>query len=113
MKISVSKNGNDIYLMKLSGAMDIYTSNQLKDSVMKIIKNNVERLVIDLDGVKSVDSSGIGALVAIVSTLKKLNCPLVIVVVSGPVLQALEATSIKSYFTIVPSLQEALSVSRS
>jgi len=112
MKISVSKNDDGIYLLKVSGIMDMYTSNQLKDCVMKIIKSNVERLVIDLDGIRSVDSSGIGALISVVSTLKKLNCPLVIVALSGPVIQALEATSLKGYFTIVPSVKEALSISR-
>jgi len=110
MEIKISKNSDNIYLVELSGAFDLYTSNQLKDLAIKIIKTKVERIIINLNDVNSINSAGIGALVYVFSTLKKLNCPLVIVAPEGPVMDALEVTRLKSYFTIVPSLQEALSV---
>ena len=109
MKIQVHKNSNNIYLVELSGAMDLYSSNQLKELLMKMIKNRVERFIINLNEVSSVTSSGIGALIYVSSTLKKLNCPLIIVAPGGPVMNALEVTRLASYFTIVPSLKEALS----
>jgi len=108
MEIKVSKNTDDVYLIELIGAMDLYTSNQLKDSVMKIIKKKVESFIIKLNDVDSVNSAGIGALISVSSTLKKLNCPLVIITPDGPVIQALEATKLKGYFTIARSMQEAL-----
>ena len=110
MKIKVHKNNENVYLVELLGAMDLYSSNQLKDLVMKMIKNKAERFIINLNDVSSVNSSGIGALIYISSTLKKLNCPLIIIVQEGPVMQALEVTRLKSYFTIVPSLKEAVSM---
>ena len=112
MTIKVSKNDNDVYLIKLLGIMDLSVSTELKDIVMKIIRNRVERLVINLKGVEGVDSSGIGALLNIFSTLKKLNCPLVIIAPEGPVMQALEANRIKSYFAIAGSLKEASLLTR-
>jgi anti-anti-sigma factor len=69
MDIKVSRNGDNVYLLKLFGIMDISASTELKDLVMKIIRNKIERLIIDLNGVGSVDSSGIGALLNISSTL--------------------------------------------
>jgi len=110
MKIQIHKNSDDGYLVELSGSMDLYSSNQLKELVMKMIKNKAERFIINLNEVNVVNSSGIGALIYISSTLKKLNCPLIIVAPEGPAMNALEVTRLKSYFTIVPTLKEALAL---
>ena len=110
MEIKILKNEHDIYLVELEGAMDLYSSNRLKELVMKMIEKKVERVIVDLKEVERVNSAGIGALIFISSTLKKLNCPLVIVVPEGPVMNALEVTRLKNYFTIAPSLKEAVSL---
>jgi len=110
MEIRVFRNNASIYLLKLSGALDLSTSDKIKDLVMEIIKTRAEAFIINLADVSSVDSSGVGALLSVFSTLKKLGCPLVIIVPEGPVTQALEATRLKGYFTIACSLKEALSL---
>ena len=110
MEIEASKNKDNIYLVKLSGDMDLGSSTQLKDLVMKMIKNRIERVILSLEKVDTVNSAGIGALIYISSTLKKLDYPLVVIVPEGRVMQALEVTRLKSYFTIASSLKEALSL---
>jgi len=110
MEIKVSKNKDHVCLIELSGAMDLYNSNQLKDSVMKMIQDKVESFIINLHDIDSINSAGIGALISVASTLKKLNCPLVVIVPEGPVTQALEITRLRGYFTIARSLKEALSL---
>ena len=110
MEIKISKNDDDIFLIDLSGDLNLSSSNQLKDLVMKMIEKKAEHFIINLKEVDRLNSSGIGALIFISSTLKKLNCPLVIVVQEGPVMNALEVTRLKSYFTIASSLKEAVSL---
>jgi anti-anti-sigma factor len=105
--IKIKKNSNDVYLVVLSGALDLRGSNQLKDLVLQMIKNKVERFIISLADVDIVSSEGIGALIYTSSTLRKLKYPLVIVVPDGPVIQALESARLKSYFAIASSLKEA------
>ena len=113
MEIKTLKNSDDTFLVELSGDMDLYSSNQLKELVMKMIKNKAERIIINLNEVGSINSAGIGALIYASSTLKKLNCPLVIILPEGPAMQALEVTRLKGYFTIVSSLKEAVSAAGS
>ena len=108
MEIEIRKNDADIHLLELSGALDLYGAEQLKQLFMRMIENKVERFFISLREVDSINSSGIGALIFMSSTLKKLNGSLVFIVPEGPVLNALEITRLKSYFTIAPSLKEAL-----
>ena len=108
MEIKLRRNGNNVFLMELSGVLDLYSSDQLKDLTMKLIGSRIERLIINLKKVNSINSAGIGALIFISSTLKKLNCPLVIIAPNGPVMHALEVTRLKNYFNFAPSLKEAL-----
>ena len=113
MEIRIRKNDNGIYLVELGGSLDLYSSEQLKELVLKIIERRAERLIISLKDIDRVNSAGIGALIYISSTLKKLNCPLFFVVPEGPVMTALEVTRLKSYFTIAPTLNEAIALAGS
>ena len=110
MKFKLRKNGDDIYLFELFGVLDLYSSNELKDFIMKMIENRIERIIIDLKEVTIPNSTGLGAIIYISSTLKKINCPLIIIAPEGPVLNALEQTRLKNYFTIASSLKEAVSI---
>ena len=108
MKVKIRKNSDNVFFMELSGSLDLYSSNQLKELVVKTFENSIECLIISLKDVASINSTGVGALIFASSTLRKLNCPLIIVAPEGPVLSVLELTNIKTYFTVVPSLKEAL-----
>ena len=111
MELKINQNNDHTYVLELSGAMNLNSSSQIKDTVMNAIQNRVELIVMNLHQVTSVNSAGIGALIAVSSTLKKLNCPLVIIAPEGPVMQALELTRLKGYFTFARSLEDALSLS--
>ena len=110
MKIRLRKNKDDIYLVELFGVLDLYSSNELKDLILKMIENKAERIIINLKEVAILNSVGLGALVYISSTLKKVNCSLTIIAPEGPLLNALEGARLKGYFTIVSSLKEAASL---
>ena len=111
MEIKLSKNSEGIYLLELAGNLDLTGSNQLKEFVMKMIKIRVDSFIINLRSVAGINSAGVGALIYIYSTLRKLNCSLIMLVPRGPVLEALEVSRIRNYFTIVHTLKEALDLS--
>ena len=113
MGIKVLKNDNYSYLVEVSGAMDLASSQELRNTFMHIIRNKIEHFIINLEEVSSINSAGIGALIFISSTLKKQECPMVVIAPEEPALQALEITKLKSYFTIVASLQEAQALVKS
>ena len=110
MEIKVLKNDDGIFLVELTGSLDLSSSNELKDLIMKMIENKSEQFIISLKKTDSIDSAGIGALIYVSSTLKKLNCPLVIIAPEGPILDALEVSGLKGYFAIASTLKEAVSL---
>jgi anti-sigma B factor antagonist len=61
-----------------------------------------------MEDVEYIDSSGIGALIYISSTLKKMNLKLAITNIHGSVKKVIELTKLMSYFPIVATLDEAI-----
>lgn len=102
------RKGGDIFIIDVSGEMDLYNSYKLKELVMKMLEKNVSKFVINLEQVDYIDSSGIGALIYIWSTIKKLNHGLVIANIHGSVKRVIELTKLIGYFPIAGNVEEAL-----
>lgn len=107
MELKIRKN-KEVYIIDVSGEMDLYNSYKLKELVMKMIERNIKNMIINLDEVDYIDSSGIGALIYICSTLKKMNLKLFITNIHGSVKKVIELTKLMGYFPITNSLEEAI-----
>ena len=62
MEINVKKNDNTI-IFELEGSLDIYTSLDLKAALEEHVKDNNPDVVIDMEKLTYIDSSGIGILI--------------------------------------------------
>jgi anti-sigma B factor antagonist len=107
MELKIRKNG-DIYIIDVLGEMDLYNSYKIKELLMKMIEKKIEKFIINMEDVEYIDSSGIGALIYITSTIKKMNLTLSITNVHGSVKKVIELTKLSSFFPILPSLEEAI-----
>ena len=107
MELKIRKNG-EVYIIDVNGEMDLYNSYKLKELVMKMLEKNVHSFIINLEQVDYIDSSGIGALIYISSTIKKMNLKLAITNIHGSVKKVIELTKLMGYFPITNSIEEAL-----
>ncbi|MDA8425618.1 MAG: anti-sigma factor antagonist [Treponema sp.] len=107
MELKIRKNGEN-YIIDVNGEMDLYNSYKLKELVMKMLEKKVERFIINLENVDYIDSSGIGALIYICSTIKKMSLKLVITNIHGSVKKVIELTKLMGYFPIAQTIDEAL-----
>jgi len=107
MDLKLRKNG-EVFIIDVNGEMDLYNSYKLKELVMKMLEKNVKAFIINLEQVDYIDSSGIGALIYICSTIKKMNLKLYIVNIHGSVKKVIELTKLMGYFPIANSVDEAL-----
>jgi anti-sigma B factor antagonist len=107
MELKIRKSG-ETYIIDVTGEMDLYNSYKLKELVMKMLEKNVQSFIINLEQVDYIDSSGIGALIYICSTIKKMNNKLIISNIHGSVKKVIELTKLMGYFPISASLEEAL-----
>ena len=111
MELKIHKNG-DVYIIDVNGEMDLYNSYKLKELVMKMLEKNVQYFVINLEQVDYIDSSGIGALIYICSTMKKQNLKLAIANIHGSVKKVIELTKLTGYFPIAATIDDALNMVR-
>ena len=107
MEIKIRKN-ESIYIIDVIGEMDLYNSFKLKELLMKMIEKKIEKYIINMAEVEYIDSSGIGALIYITSTIKKMNLHLSITNVHGSVKKVVELTKLSGFFPIHSSLEEAI-----
>ncbi len=109
MELKIRKTG-DNYIIDLDGEMDLYNSYKLKDLVTKMVEKDVQRIIINLDLVTYIDSSGVGALIYICSIIKKLNLQLAMSNIHGSVKKVIDLTKLTDYFPITDTIEEAVAL---
>ena len=107
MELKIRKH-SETYIIDVNGEMDLYKSYKLKELVMKMLEKKIERFIVNLENVDYIDSSGIGALIYVCSTIKKMNLKFVIANIHGSVKKVIELTKLMGYFPIANSIEEAI-----
>ena len=104
-----TKKENENTVISLRGEIDLYNAPEIRELVEKLITEKQVHIVIDMEEVTYIDSSGIGALISSLNNLKKKNGSLKITNITGSVRKVFELTKLSSFFDIYESIPEALS----
>lgn len=97
-----------IPILDVVGEMVIYDAHELKTVVIDLMAQKKNRIMVNMEKVVYIDSSGIGALVASLSALKKERGGLAIVNVHGVVKDVFTLTRLHQLFSIFDSEEEAV-----
>ncbi|MEI0478926.1 STAS domain-containing protein [Brachyspira pulli] len=108
MEVSFKELENNTVVIKLDGDIDVYTSSDLKDAIFSQIDLGAKKMVIDMEDVYYIDSSGIGVFISALGAFKKVNGKICFVKVTAPVKKVFELTKITSFFPIFTTETEAL-----
>ena len=92
LSIHTSRDGSTA-IVAASGEIDLSSIGELRSAVTHTAAD-CERLRLDLSGVEFIDSTGLGGLLELRSTLRARNIVLEIVAGDGPVRQAVEITGL-------------------
>jgi anti-sigma B factor antagonist len=89
----------------LSGEIDIATVSDLRAAGERAVEalGADLGLEVDLTGVTFIDSSGLGALVAIRNAAEAAGHPIALVITSPAILRLFELTGLHESFTILPN----------
>lgn len=108
MEISVEELENNTSVIKLVGDIDVYTSSDLKDAINSQIDFGAKRIIIDMEDVYYIDSSGIGVFVFTIGSFKRVNGKIGIVKITENVRKVFELTKIISFFPIFMTVSDAI-----
>ena len=91
-----------------SGRLDVAGAPMLKDAVSDAVKNGQPRLVIDLEGVSFVDSTGLGSVIAALKMVRSSQGDLRLAAPNQQVRVVLELTTLDRVFPYFATVEEAL-----
>ncbi|MCT4507222.1 MAG: STAS domain-containing protein [Tepidibacter sp.] len=73
MSIIINKNfddNKDSWNIDVHGEIDIYTANELKDSLIESVSSNTKDIILNASNLEYIDSTGLGVLIGILKRLK-------------------------------------------
>ena len=99
---------DNIAIVNVEGEIDMFTSPNLRDTLVPFFKKKIGGIVVDLAQVSFMDSSGIATLVEGLQWSKKGKSAFVLCSLGKTVSNALSLTKLDNVFTIKENIQEAL-----
>ncbi|MGH2734168.1 MAG: STAS domain-containing protein, partial [Actinomycetota bacterium] len=106
VEIEITDQG-DYRVLRPSGDLDVYTVGSLRDALGKMIEVETPRVVVDLDSVPFMDSSGLGALMGGVRRLREAEGDLAIACTREQHLKLFTITGFGEGVSIAPTVEEA------
>lgn len=104
----IAKREEDgVVVFRIRGSMDLYTMPEVKDIFGECIENGQTRVIVNLENVESMTSSGVGALIAFGQDLQRAGGALALAALSEPCRYVLELTKLAPLFSIYDSDSEA------
>ncbi|MDO9556459.1 MAG: STAS domain-containing protein [Coriobacteriia bacterium] len=91
----------------LKGEVDVYTSQQLKQEIVDAVEDGCINLLIDLEQVGFVDSSGLGVLVSGLRRVKERSGTLRLVCTRENILKIFRITGLDKVFPVFSTTEEA------
>jgi anti-sigma B factor antagonist len=102
-------DGRNPWIIRIAGDVDCTTSGELREEIAQLLTaDNPDRLILDLEGVTHMDSSGLGALLAGLRDANSRHVRFTLSGLNSALRHTLERTKLFSLFEIRPTVQEAL-----
>lgn len=102
------RNRSGVTVVEIEGEVDLFHANKLKQFVTELFADNVNRVILDMQAMTYIDSSGIGALLHIFSEAKKGKRHIFFSNIHGSVKKVIELTKLTGYFPIVGDIEVAI-----
>jgi anti-sigma B factor antagonist len=107
--LSLSERTVANYLVvEVRGEVDVHSAPQLRDRLTKLIDSGETAIVVDLGWLAFIDSTGLGALVAVRNEALAKSATLRLACKSERVLKIFRITGLDNVFEIFPTVEQAI-----
>jgi anti-sigma B factor antagonist len=97
-------------VVEVGGEIDVYTAPKLRDKITELVGSGQRALLIDLEAVEFLDSTGLGVLVGGLKKARAADGSLELICSQDRLLKIFRITGLAKVFTIHASEDAALSV---
>lgn len=102
-----SEKGTDFCAVVLEGEIDVYTAPRLKEELVSVVESGCSNVVVDMEKVGFIDSSGLGVLVSALRRARERDGVVRIVCTRDNILKIFRITGLDKVFPIFSDLEEA------
>jgi anti-sigma B factor antagonist len=108
LKVETRTPQEGVAVIALEGEVDVYTSPRLKQEMVDLLNRGLVHLVVDLNNVKYLDSTGLGVLIGGLKRARERDGDLRLICDNMRILRIFEITGLTKIFDIDPSEDDAL-----
>lgn len=102
----------DLAVVRVGGEIDIYSAPQLRRHLLDLIGTGAWHLVLDLEDVDFIDSTGLNTLVAVLKQIRAVDGSLQIVCVHPRIVRLFRIATLPRDFPVYDRLPDALRAAR-
>jgi anti-sigma B factor antagonist len=95
-------------VLQVKGEVDVYTAPRLREKLVELVSHGSQQLIVDLEGVDFLDSTGLGVLVGGLKRLRSHDGDLTLVCSQHRILKVFEITGLTKVFAIYDSVEAAV-----
>lgn len=95
-------------VLTVRGEVDVYSAPRLRERLVELVSGGARTVVVDLDGVEFLDSTGLGVLVGGLKRLRSHDGELTLVCTQPRILKVFEITRLTEVFGIHDSVDDAV-----
>ena len=95
-------------VLAVRGEVDVYTAPRLREKLVELVSQGKHNIVVDLEAVDFLDSTGLGVLVGGLKRLRSHDGDLSLVCTQHRILKVFEITGLTKVFTIHESVDAAV-----
>ncbi len=105
--LDVSQHGESTVLA-VRGEVDVYTAPRLREKLVELVAQGNYRIVVDLNGVDFLDSTGLGVLVGGLKRVRSHGGDMALVCTHQRIIKVFEITGLTKVFPIHDTLDAAV-----
>ena len=105
--LEVDESHSPYTVLAVKGEVDVYTAPRLGEKLVELVSQGKHRLVVDLESVDFLDSTGLGVLVGGLKRVRSHDGDLRLVCTQARIIKVFEITGLTKVFDIQPSVDAA------
>ena len=94
-------------ILTLRGEIDVYTAPRLREAIVELVDKGAKDIVVDMEAVEFLDSTGLGVLVGGLKRSKGKDARFAIVATQEKILKIFDITGLNKVFPMYSSVEEA------
>ena len=105
--LEVDESHPPFTVLAVKGEVDVYTAPRLREKLVELVSQGKHQIIVDLEGVDFLDSTGLGVLVGGLKRLRSHDGDLYLVSTQQRILKVFEITGFTKVFAIYDSVEAA------